>query len=38
MCFEYGQKQFSFWKSIFSMDDIYWKGKGIVAVVDPDTL
>lgn len=38
MCFEYGQKQSSFWKSIFSMDDIYWKGKGIVAVVDPDTL
>lgn len=38
MCFEYGQKQSSFFKAIFSMDDIYWQGKGIVVVVDPDNL
>ena len=36
--FEYGQEQSSFWKSLFSMDDIYWKGKGIVAIVNPDTI
>ena len=36
--FEYGQKQSSFWKSLFSMDDIYWRGKGIVAIVNPDTI
>lgn len=38
ICFEYGQKQSSFWKSLLSLDDIYWHGKGIVAVVDPDSL
>jgi hypothetical protein len=38
MCFEYGQKQSSFFKSIFSLDDIFWQGKGIVAIVDPDNL
>lgn len=38
ICFEYGQKQSSFLKSLLSLDDIYWQGKGIVAVVDPDSL
>lgn len=38
MCFEYGQKQSSFFKALFSIDDIYWQGKGIVAIVDPDNL
>lgn len=38
ICFQYGQKQASFWRSLLSMDDIYWQGKGIVAVVDPDSL
>lgn len=38
VCFEYGQKQSSFMKSLISRDDIYWHGKGIVAVVDPDAV
>ncbi len=38
ICFEYGQKQASFFHSIFSLDDVYWQGKGIVAIVDPDNL
>lgn len=38
ICFEYGQKQSSFWKSLLSLDDIYWQGKGIVAIVNPDDI
>lgn len=37
-CFEYGQKQSSFMKSLISMDDIYWYGKGYVAIVDPNAV
>lgn len=36
ICFQYGQKQASLLGSILSFDDIYWHGRGIVAVVNPD--
>ena len=31
--FTYGQRQASFWKSIFSLDDVIWWGKGKAAKI-----
>jgi len=31
--FEYGQRCVGFWRSLFSLDDVSWYGRGIVAHV-----
>lgn len=36
--FKYGQKQRSFWESLFSLDDVRWEASGTVAVIDPASL
>lgn len=36
--FKYGQKQRSFWGSLFSLDDVRWEASGAVATINPATL
>ena len=38
VAFKYGQKQKSFWSSLFSLDDVRWEASGMVAVIDPASL
>jgi hypothetical protein len=35
--FQYGQRS-SFWRSLFSLDDVYWQASGMIAKVDEKTL
>ena len=35
--FKYGQKS-SFWKSIFSLDDVQWYGSGVIANISEDEI
>ncbi len=31
--FEYGQRSVGFWRSLFSLDDVRWYGRGMIASV-----
>ena len=35
--FQYGQKN-TFWSTIFSLDDVYWRGSGTIASISPNSL
>jgi hypothetical protein len=35
--FKYGQRS-SFWKSLFSVDDVFWHGSGTIAKISPTAL
>ena len=35
--FKYAQKS-SFWRSIFSLDDVRWEASGYIAVIDPSAI
>lgn len=35
--FRYGQKN-TFWRSLLSIDDVWWYASGTIAAIDPDRL
>ena len=36
--FKYGQSTHGFWRSLFSLDNVCWKGEGKIARIDPASL
>ena len=38
VAFKYGQKQKSFWRSLFSLDDVRWEASGMIAIISPAVL
>ena len=36
--FKYGQRQRSFWGSLFSLDDVRWEATGTIALINPSAL
>ncbi len=36
--FKYGQRSGGFWRCLFSLDDVCWKGEGKIARVNPADL
>ncbi|MBQ7207569.1 MAG: hypothetical protein IJS01_07215 [Lentisphaeria bacterium] len=35
VAFKYGQHSMGFWRSLFSLDNVYWKGEGKIASINP---
>ena len=33
--FKYGQRDGGFWRSLLSWDNVFWRGEGKIAIVDP---
>lgn len=36
--FTYGQRTGGFWRCLFSLDNVCWKGEGTIARIDPNAL
>ena len=38
VAFKYGQHSMGFWRSLFSLDNVCWKGEGKIAYIDPASI